>query len=301
MRSRDFLIFGMLTLLPLAYGVTPSSAEAMDEVRDKLRYRSYTYYAVRPDLRRCFSPLCGGVFVKRLNKRATRCADGSRQHECYVATVDESALGLNDQEFAELQDAIRAQQVLLRGQIEPQHYPGIGNLGRFVISEAWRAASDYTPTGTYYRVTDHGLNCITSPCLTYTEAKLNSGIQRNIAHVSLELTGATDQQIKKAYEAMTHPGGILVAGKNTTVNTPEGKALALVGSQFYMRMVDDRCRRTGCSGQLCALSPVDTTCEWQPEYACYQTASCKRQADAQCGWTETPELLECLANAASER
>jgi hypothetical protein len=28
------------------------------------------------------------------------------------------------------------------------------------------------------------------------------------------------------------------------------------------------CRRTGCSGQVCADQEVVTTCEWKPEYAC---------------------------------
>jgi hypothetical protein len=39
-----------------------------------------------------------------------------------------------------------------------------------------------------------------------------------------------------------------------------------------------------------------TTCEFRPEYACYRDATCERQADGTCGWTETPELTACLAN-----
>jgi hypothetical protein len=40
---------------------------------------------------------------------------------------------------------------------------------------------------------------------------------------------------------------------------------------------------------------VISTCEWRDEYACYQTATCERQPDGQCGWTSTPELDACLA------
>lgn len=54
------------------------------------------------------------------------------------------------------------------------------------------------------------------------------------------------------------------------------------------------CVRTGCSGQICADSDVITTCEYRPEYACYESATCERQADGRCGWTETPELAACL-------
>ena len=54
----------------------------------------------------------------------------------------------------------------------------------------------------------------------------------------------------------------------------------------------------GCSGQVCSDDPeVITTCEWREEYQCYRTATCERQADGECGWTETDELLECLAEA----
>ena len=60
------------------------------------------------------------------------------------------------------------------------------------------------------------------------------------------------------------------------------------------------CVVAGCSGQLC-VSPAEaatmiTTCEFRPEYACYKTAVCERQADDQCGWTHTSELEQCLAN-----
>jgi hypothetical protein len=57
------------------------------------------------------------------------------------------------------------------------------------------------------------------------------------------------------------------------------------------------CRPTGCSGQLCAAESVATTCEWRPEYACYQTASCERQPDGACGWTMTDALRACLGGA----
>ncbi len=56
----------------------------------------------------------------------------------------------------------------------------------------------------------------------------------------------------------------------------------------------------GCSSQVCSDDPeVMTTCEWREEYACYQNATCERQANGQCGWTETESLLQCLTDAAT--
>jgi eight-cysteine-cluster-containing protein len=60
------------------------------------------------------------------------------------------------------------------------------------------------------------------------------------------------------------------------------------------------CKPGGCSGQVCedaSAEPIYTTCEYKAEYACYKTATCERQADGKCGWTQTSELTSCLENA----
>ena len=58
------------------------------------------------------------------------------------------------------------------------------------------------------------------------------------------------------------------------------------------------CVKGGCSGTVCAEpgNEVVTTCEFKPEYACYRDASCERQGDGHCGWTQTPRLTACLQN-----
>ena len=35
---------------------------------------------------------------------------------------------------------------------------------------------------------------------------------------------------------------------------------------------------------------------FKPEYACYHEATCERQGDGHCGWTQTPRLTACLQN-----
>jgi len=58
------------------------------------------------------------------------------------------------------------------------------------------------------------------------------------------------------------------------------------------------CEKGGCSGTSCAEpgQEVLTTCDYKPEYACYQSAQCERQVDGKCGWTQSPDLVACLAN-----
>lgn len=57
------------------------------------------------------------------------------------------------------------------------------------------------------------------------------------------------------------------------------------------------CKRSGCSGQVCvdiSAEEVLTTCEYRPEYACYQEAPCERQPDGQCGFTPSAALTQCV-------
>lgn len=60
------------------------------------------------------------------------------------------------------------------------------------------------------------------------------------------------------------------------------------------------CKKTGCSGQVCSDEDIITTCEFLPEYLCYRTALCERQANRKCGWTMTEELTGCIEKARSQ-
>ncbi len=58
------------------------------------------------------------------------------------------------------------------------------------------------------------------------------------------------------------------------------------------------CYVGGCSSQLCTdEADMASTCEYREEYACYQTATCKRQSSGECGWTPTSELRACLSGS----
>lgn len=266
----------------------PLSSDPSAAMPDPLSSTS-TYYSVRPDVRRCASPRCGGYFVKRVNQLLTRCANGRFATECYVAEINWAG-----------QPEVEIRGALLRGNVVPKFYPRFGNLGGFRVSEAWQAASDNQPTGTYYRVKDRGLRCITYPCPTHHEAKLNSTVHANIAGVDMNGTGAKEELVSEANRAMTEVDGVLVAGSHEPVRGPGGRSRQLKATQFYLRAgkkTSTACFRTGCSSQVCADENVITTCEWRPEYACYQKAKCERQANGKCGFTRTPELIACLKRA----
>lgn len=253
------------------------------------------YYAVREDARRCMSPMCGGYFVRRVNQTWTRCGDRRWRRECYVAEIDWDG-----------NREVEGRRALLRGEVVARRYPRFGNLGAFRVTESWQSATESSVTGTVYRVRDRGVRCITHPCLSHTAAQLNGNLTRNIAGADLAAAGASGELISQAAAAMTHPDGVLVAGYFAPVSGPAGRAQTLKATAFYLRPGAEvggpapgakRCFKTGCSSQVCADHNVITTCEYRPEYECYQKAICEQQRSGECGFTMTPELRACLARA----
>lgn len=54
----------------------------------------------------------------------------------------------------------------------------------------------------------------------------------------------------------------------------------------------------GCNGELCqdaSDAPLASICLYKPEYECYKSATCERQVEGNCDWTQTEELTSCLA------
>ena len=249
------------------------------------------YYLVRRDVRRCVSPLCGGYFVKRVNQSRTRCANGRRMSECYVAEIDWKG-----------QPEVDPGKALVRGDIIARRFPRFGNLGALRVTESWQSPSDKPATDTFYRARDRGVRCITHPCLSHTATRLNFNITTNVAGVELL---PADADGSEAAAAMTNPEGVMVAGYFSPVRGPAGRAQTLKATKFYMRLGADvggpapggKCFKTGCSSQVCADRDVITTCEFRPEYACYQKAICERQRNGECGFTQTAELAACLRRA----
>lgn len=254
-------------------------------------------------MRRCASPLCGGYFVSRVNQPRTRCANGREMDQCYVAEID-----WKGQPAVEGGGGRGDVGMLVKGELSEKTLQRFGKLGFLQVSESWRAASSNPPAGTFYRLRDRGIRCITHPCATHQEIKLNSTFERNIAGVEFEAVKASDDLLSQAYSSLTGSEGIIVAGTDSPVSGPAGRSYSLKVTQFYLRAAPANanatetkkppakgCIKTGCSRVICADEEMMSTCEWRPEYACYTTARCERQTDGKCGFTKTPELTECLA------
>lgn len=208
---------------------------------------AFVYLRVRQDYRRCVSPLCGGVFVSRVNYRTMRCADGVYRGECYVGTVDATALSEEAQEWS------RSSAAILRGRIEPFVTEGFGNLGRLVLTEAWRpGAPDRTSALTPELVRDNGRRCVRAPCFSLDAVRLNRGVNNPVSGLTLDGLGADRATLAQARADLARDAsGVIVAGHRA----PRGEAVTLVPEQFWVRVgegvrdeqfcnSDDECTRT---------------------------------------------------------
>jgi eight-cysteine-cluster-containing protein len=73
--------------------------------------------------------------------------------------------------------------------------------------------------------------------------------------------------------------------------------------EFYECKTDDDCMKSGCSGQICQSKysePSITTCDFLPEYACYQQAKCGC-TEGRCGFANDIVLKQCFARETGKR
>lgn len=108
---------------------------------------------------------------------------------------------------------------------------------------------------------------------------------------------------KKPIEGVSRPVPAPVGSELETWEHPAGRFcfVRAINPALYPpipRAATGGCIVTGCSGQVCAETEVVTTCEFQPQYACYkQYSRCERQTSGQCGWSQTPALTQCLSSS----
>lgn len=211
MRQKSMLLACALALGIGASFSSPALAAAAKDI----------YYIVtHVDLRKCISPVCGGWFVKRVNHAHTKCADGTWQPECHVFDLDVSAIGLSEEEEQMFEFAWGASHALVRGSLSKVEN-GNFDIDTLHATEAWTGVAESTAKGSFYGVTDSGIVCITFPCPSFTEAKLNTAKIANIHGVDLAASGATEDKVNAGYAELAATG-VLLAGKHTTITGPAG-------------------------------------------------------------------------------
>jgi hypothetical protein len=238
MRSSFFL---GLSLLSLAACAAPTSDEQDDSSAEEVvKAGAEGWFQLRPDLRRCVSPMCGGAFVSLVNETKTACIDGSKDESCYAAEVDTSALKLPDDVAAQIRGG--GDGVVVKAKLASKKYGNFGSLGVLKVSEAYLApktsepapenkdaAARYATPEKFYFVHQERIMCFRAPCPQIFEEKtLNAKTVRNVGGLNLDKAAGSDEEKQLVLDASFD--GILVFGRNGI-----GKDNALYGSRVFVK------------------------------------------------------------------
>jgi hypothetical protein len=188
-------------------------------------------FTARPDYRRCLLPVCGGYFVKLVNKKLTQCADGSLQEECYVTSIvyGDNPISAGTSSFA------NKTPLLLVGVIVSKNDPQLGSLGVFLAKEAYRSATQNTASGKFYGVSNNGIMCITTPCFSFDQVLLNSSNNiTKLSDVNLEMSGALPDDIALAQTILANGKPLYATGVNKKYQGFAGVGVRFVAQQFYL-------------------------------------------------------------------
>jgi hypothetical protein len=277
MLTRPLFFASLFALaLPACGGLTSSGdgASIDDDIKADHAGGGTTYYLIRTDAN-------GASFVKRANFASTTCADGTAAAECSVPGVDYSPAQLDQNDMS----LLAGRPMIVRGSLS-----STGLSAREVwVAAVGTAGDDYAPvSGTIYRVKDNGVRCVTAPCPSDRETKLNGTTTKDVAGVDLTRTGASDEQINDAYLAIASADGVFVDGSNVALS---GKYQQLVATNFFTRVA----HAAGTAGKTCG-SIAGLTCgsnQWcdpTPANACggVDLAGTCQQLDVACSQLWAP-------------
>jgi len=189
---------------------------------------TFTFLNLIPDTRACSlnSPGdCGnGFFVSRANRSTIQCGRGPAQSQCKVQTIDWSGTAMPASVAKGYEDDLRAgTPLLVKGTVEPDPL----DRGLVVnVTEIWVASAPEWVDGVFALVHDNGIRCVRAPCPSLTEKKLNSSLSAQITGIDFDASGADQDAIDRARDALYGDGVIVVGyrdydslgGKTRTAN-----------------------------------------------------------------------------------
>jgi hypothetical protein len=167
----------------------------------------------------CPNPVaCTRYTLTRANRTTAICNDNKAHPSCAVRSIIWDKAGLSQAQAdkiealiaAEAADPSRGAQVLIKGT-----YRIYVDFLAFEVSEVWQAQlKGGTTDGTYVRISDSGVRCITTPCPVDLEERLNSNRAAKID--GLDPHAALSASLSTKVEAqIAAPDGAIVVGTRT--------------------------------------------------------------------------------------
>ncbi|HEY5920352.1 MAG TPA: DUF6748 domain-containing protein [Kofleriaceae bacterium] len=173
---------------------------------------AFTFFNVIADTRACSlnsPPDCGsGFFVSRANRTTTQCGRGPAQSQCKLDLFYWQT-GMPASVSKGYEDRLReGQSLLVRGSIQPDPADRGATL---VVNEIWVPNTTEFVDGVFTLVKDNGVRCITAPCPSLTERRLNSNLFADITGIDFDASSADAEAIELA-QSQLYGDGLIVVG-----------------------------------------------------------------------------------------
>ena len=213
------------------------------------------YYYARMDFRKCASPMCGGVYLSKVNQRAMRCPNGEKARTCYIGLPDWSAVGGNPFEGDE--------PLLLAGKVSQAKWDTFEEFGAISVNEVYRSSSKPRRRQTVVSVVNNGLVCITSPCFSYDLTVVNRDKTRALSMVDLSRARATKAEIEQANALLANGQSILATGYLRRTKEFSGPGLKFVAKNLFLPV------ETKPIGLPCPAGYADTFAGCATPHGCF--------------------------------
>lgn len=284
----------------LSGGCTTEEPQAsFDEITGDLSAASNSWVTLRHDNRKCMAPLCGGYWVRDVNRKT-----GER----YVSSLVLPVAAFDAATAAKVTSA-PPEELVLRGKLGPKDAKF--NTQAFLVSSAYRGMPGKAPVAgdAFYSAKPRSpkISCVAAPCSNEVATKLNFTAANYFMDYAVHRAAAVfvDQEWL-AGRVRNHGAvvaGTIVAGKQY----PMGAAPTLDASQVYINVKDmaGPCpvfKLAACpAGTGRAYSRSSGLCVLPGE--CVAAKACPTKAPAQCAanyaltaWNPTGGA-KCLAFA----
>jgi Domain of unknown function (DUF6748) len=169
----------------------------------------YTYFQIHAS--------GSGYTLARLNRSTTVCANGAAKASCFAPSLDWSEVALTVGSQAKLIEAsaLTREAALVRGRFATK-----AGVARFIVTEAWLAESNTVAGGVFAKVTNSGIECITTPCPTMKEHSLNNSFTANISAIDWSYASLSSHEIDGGCSDTCARPTARAASRRTTRSTP---------------------------------------------------------------------------------
>jgi hypothetical protein len=201
-----------------------------------------TTYTVKPDYRKCAYPMCGGWFLTPVNQYSLQVESEDEAYQnssllpnsIYVSSINYRALGLKPAQIHELEAAMRAEQALLRGNINAGSFTAISPTitKTLAVNGAWTGANKTVALGPYLKVASSGIICITTPCPYYKASLINSLYSTSVHELTFAKAELTREQEALAWQSVASDG-LVMTGVRYESQGQAGTGLGISATKVF--------------------------------------------------------------------